>query len=84
VAAVWAFLVWERIGLARAHDNSFTVHGAQSVSDGGVGARDLMALCLEENDRRFAGYDERLLRPATVPRLVRAGLRLMRPFVRRE
>jgi hypothetical protein len=42
-----------------------------------------MALCLEENERRFAGYDERLLRPVTVPRLVRAGLRLARPFIRR-
>ena len=89
VAAAWAFLVWERIGLARgvgagrgAGDNSFTLHGAQSVSEGGIKLRDLLALCLEENERRFAGYDERLLRPTTVPRLVRAGLRLLRPFTR--
>jgi hypothetical protein len=91
VAAVWAFLAWERIGLARSvdaargrharhsrQDNSFTMHGAQSVTDGGISLHQLMALCLEENDRRFAGYDERLLRPATVPRLVRTGLRLLR------
>jgi hypothetical protein len=93
VAAVWAFLAWERIGLARtvdaggapaAQDNSFTLHGAQSVSDGGVKVHELMALCLEENERRFAGYDERLLRPATVPRLVRAALRVVRPFRRRN
>jgi hypothetical protein len=86
VAAVWAFLAWERIGLARSvdaggaspeQDNSFTVHGAQSVTDGGIELPRLMALCLQENERRFAGYDERLLRPATVPRLVRAALRLM-------
>jgi hypothetical protein len=89
VAAVWAFLAWERIGLARAvdahddpraQDNNFTLHGAQSVADDGVGVRDLLALCLAENDRRFAGYDERLLRPRTVPRLVRFVLRLGRLF----
>ena len=93
VAAVWAFLAWERIGLARAigadggaraQDNNFTLHGAQAVADDGVGVRDLLALCLAENDRRFAGYDERLLRPRTVPRLARLVLRLARPFGRRR
>ncbi|GAB3463846.1 hypothetical protein GCM10027321_26920 [Massilia terrae] len=87
VLAVWCFLGWERIGLARsidangrghAQDNNFTVSGAQSVTGGGISARDLMQLCLCENDRRFAGYDERLLRPATMPALVRFALRLMR------
>jgi len=82
VAAAWAFLAWERIGLARSVDNSFTLHGAQSVADDGIELHRLLALCLEENARRFAGYDERLLRPRTVPRLTRAFLRLMRPFVR--
>ena len=38
----------------------------------------LLALCLAENERRFAGYDERLLRPVAVPRLVRSALRLIR------
>ena len=31
----------------------------------------LMDICLAENDRRLGGYDPRLLRPTTVPRLVR-------------
>jgi hypothetical protein len=90
VAAAWAFLAWERIGLARgadtgggSPDNSFTLHGAQSVADGGISLHDVMALCLEENQRRFAGYDERLLRPTTVPRLVRTAMRLVRLFQRR-
>jgi hypothetical protein len=92
VAVVWAFLAWERIGLARTidadagarpQDNNFTLHGAQSVADDGVGVRDLIALCLSENDRRFAGYDERLLRPRTVPRLARLVLRVAGLFGRR-
>jgi hypothetical protein len=80
VAAVWAFLAWERMQLARGmggdesaatQDNNFTLSGAQAVGDGDVNVLELMDLCLAENDRRFAGYDSRLLRPTTVPRLVR-------------
>jgi hypothetical protein len=89
VAAAWVFLGWERIGLARgmgdakagpgkAQDNNFTVTGSKSLSNVDIGAGELMALCLAENDRRFAGYDPRLLRPATVPHLVRFALRFMR------
>ena len=86
VTAVWAFLVWERIQLARgidsgrdapAQDNNFTISGAQAVGDGGTNTAELMGLCLSENDRRFAGYDVRLLRPTTVPRLVRFAQRTM-------
>jgi hypothetical protein len=86
VAAAWAFLGWERMGLARTldvdgrqqqHDNNFTVRGAQSVAADAIGVPELMALCLAENDRRFSGYDRRLLRPTTMPRLVRLALRLL-------
>jgi hypothetical protein len=84
VAAVWAYLVWERIGLARsmddggsAEDNNFTLNGAQSVAAEAPALPELLALCLAENERRFAGYDERLLRPVTVPCLVRLALRVM-------
>ena len=38
----------------------------------------LIELCLAENDRRMAGYDGRLLRPAAVPMLARFALRLFR------
>ncbi len=73
VAAVWVFLAWERIGIARgmdasdgpAADNNFTLTGSKSVSDVDLGITSLMAVCLAENDRRFAGYDSRLLRPTT-------------------
>ncbi|HWT36410.1 MAG TPA: ferritin-like domain-containing protein [Paraburkholderia sp.] len=87
VAAVWVFLGWERIGLARSmdadgneqkQDNNFTVNGAQAVSDVDINVRDLMLRCLQENDRRFSGYDARLLRPRTMPALVRFALRFIR------
>jgi len=87
VMAAWAFLGWERLGLARTldadgkarqQDNNFTVSGAQAISAGETSVRELMTLCLDENERRFSGYDPRLLRPTTMPRLVRLALRFMR------
>ncbi len=88
VGAAWIFLGWERLGLARgmnggegqedkAPDNNFTVTGTKSVSDIDIGARGLLELCLAENERRFAGYDMRLLRPTTMPSLTRFALRFM-------
>jgi hypothetical protein len=80
VWAVWVFLAWERIGIARgmddkgkakAQDNNFTVTGSKSVSDTDISPAELMSVCLSENDRRFAGYDPRLLRPTTTPALAR-------------
>jgi hypothetical protein len=88
VAAVWVFLGWERIGLARGmdegkgsakpQDNNFTVTGTKAVSDVDISVRELMELCLSENDRRFAGYDARLRRPTTMPSLTRLACRFMR------
>ncbi|MBN3756486.1 ferritin-like domain-containing protein [Paraburkholderia sp. Tr-20389] len=87
VAAVWAFLVWERLRLAQTldadgkehkQDNNFTINGAQSLSSVKVDLRELMALCLAENERRFSGYDPRLLRPETIPKIVGFALRFMR------
>jgi hypothetical protein len=85
VLAVWVFLIWERIGLARttggggaAQDNNFTVTGSRSVSDADLSPGALIRICLSENARRFAGYDERLLRPTTVPRLASLAGRLLR------
>jgi hypothetical protein len=87
VIAVWLFLVWERIGLAkgmhrtdspRDQDNNFTLTGSRAVSETAVSSRELLEICLAENDRRFAGYDHRLRRPTTVPRLARFANRFMR------
>jgi len=92
VGAVWAFLVRERIGLARSidgegqarsQDNNFTLNGAQAVTAETPTVTQLLALCLAENTRRFAGYDTRLQRPTTVPRLAGLALRLMRLLPRR-
>ena len=87
VAAVWVFLVWERIGLARSvgasqaeapQDNNFTLTGSKAVADIDLSIGALIDVCLEENDRRLAGYDPRLLRPKVMPSVVR----LIRRFVR--
>jgi hypothetical protein len=88
VLAVWVFLAWERIGIARgiddgkgkskAQDNNFTLTGSKAVSNAEVDPAELMRICLEENDRRFAGYDARLKRPTTAPALTRFALRFMR------
>jgi hypothetical protein len=77
VLAVWAFLIWERIGIARGlggapdADNNFTVTGSKAVSGVDIDPADLMDICLAENDRRLGGYDKRLKRPRIMPRLVR-------------
>jgi len=79
VLAVWAFLIWERVQTARdvGGGNNFTMTGHESMGID-LDVVGLTALCLAENDRRLAGYDPRLLRPAVVPRLARLALRLAR------
>ena len=87
VVAVWIFLVRERIGLARGfesgrdeapQDNNFTLTGSKAVADIDLSVAALIDVCLEENQRRLAGYDSRLLRPMVMPCLVR----LIRCFLR--
>jgi len=82
VLGIWMVLVWERVSIARnvdhgVQDNNFTVTGAKSVS-ADVNAADLVELCLAENRRRMAVYDQRLLRPAAVPSLARLASRMLR------
>jgi len=87
VAAVWVFLVWERTSLARglgsraqpgAGDSNFMYSGSKAVTEAEPGIGDILQLCLVENERRFAGYDPRLVRPRLMPALSRFMLRLMR------
>jgi len=76
--AVWAYLIWERIGIARgidsdgvAADANFTLSGGKTMTDENLSPRAFFDLCLSENDRRMGGFDTRLLRPTLVPKLVR-------------
>jgi hypothetical protein len=87
ILAVWAFLLWERLGLARSvgaatggapQDNNFTLNGTKALGAVDLGAAELIDVCLAENDRRLAGYDPRLLRPDFVPRLMRFARRFLR------
>src|SRR6516162_1174769 len=82
VLGIWTVLLWERVRVARdvdhgVQDNNFTVTGAKSVS-ADVNAADLVELCLAENRRRMAVYDQRLLRPAAVPAVARFVSRMLR------
>jgi hypothetical protein len=82
VLAVWLFLIWERIGIARdvgggVQDNNFTVTGAKSVGED-INVAQLIDLCLAGNARRMSLYDRRLLRPVAVPALARLARRFMR------
>jgi hypothetical protein len=82
VLGIWVVLIWERLAIARnvdhgVQDNNFTVTGAKSVG-ADVSAADLVELCLTENRRRMAVYDQRLLRPAAVPALARLASRVLR------
>jgi hypothetical protein len=91
ILAVWIFLVWERIGIARgvgavgetepsaaAQDNNFTLTGSKTVGAVDLSVAGLIDICLEENDRRLSGYDPRLLRPNFVPQLMRFARHFMR------
>jgi len=80
VIAVWLFLVYERLGLAKdvgtAEEANFTVNGGADLADINIG--ELIDLCLAENDRRLAPYDPRLIRPTFVPRMARIVRRFLR------
>jgi hypothetical protein len=83
VLAVWGFLIWERLSIARAigggQDNNFTVTGSKDIGVD-IGVLELMGICLAENDRRLTGYDPELLKPRFVPN----GVRLVRRILGRK
>lgn len=83
VWGVWAYLIWERIGIAKdvdgleGADANFTMNGSAAISKE-MELPQLLAICLEEDKRRMAGYDSRLKRPTTMPLLGRIGLTALR------
>ncbi|MBB3104718.1 ferritin-like domain-containing protein [Azomonas macrocytogenes] len=84
VVRVWAYLIWERIGIARGLDGNGEMQDANFALTGtkqiGLDLKlsELLDLCLVEDERRAAGYDKRLLRPTFMPRLARLVRRFMR------
>jgi hypothetical protein len=83
VLAVWAFLIWERMGVAsdmdkspKAQDNNFTLSGSKELGVE-ITFAELARTCLAENDRRLAPYDRRLIRPRFVPAVMRLVLRVL-------
>lgn len=84
VIAVWFCLIWERIDMAkgmgnntRAQENNFTLNGSKELGVE-VSFPELARICLAENDRRLAPYDQRLLRPRLVPGAIRLALRFFK------
>jgi hypothetical protein len=90
ILSAWAFLIWERIGIARGidaapganaagerQDNNFVFTGSKAIGDGSISAAAVIDTCLIEHERRFAGYDLRLLRPKFMPCVMRFARRLM-------
>jgi hypothetical protein len=88
ILSVWAFLIWERVGVARGidgakaatepRDNNFVFTGSKVIGSGHVSAAEVIDVCLSEHERRFSGYDPRLLRPSVMPRVMRFVRRFMR------
>ncbi len=83
VLAVWLFLIAERMSFAKGmganpkgEDTNFTLNGSKELGVE-VTFTELASICLAENDRRLGVYDERLLRPRFVPKMIRLALRLV-------
>ncbi|MEM5341552.1 ferritin-like domain-containing protein [Paraburkholderia azotifigens] len=83
VGAIWIKLIWDRVAIAKgidangvAHDSNFLAANSSNIGQS-LSTRQLIELCLQENDQRMAGYDKRLVRPTLVPKLARLALRFM-------
>ena len=84
VLAVWAFLIWERLGIASdvshgQQDNNFTVNGASQLGDDDIDVFTLLDTCLREDARRLGIYDPRLKRPRFVPFMIRTFRKCIGP-----
>jgi hypothetical protein len=92
IVGAWFYIGWERLVMARnikasgmgsGQDSNFTLTSAQTVAPVEIGVCDFLALCLQENDRRFEGYDPRLVRPTLIPTFARFALFIARPWTRK-
>lgn len=85
VIAVWLYLIWERIDIAKglgdgntkAQENNFTLNGSKELGVE-ISFPELARICLAENDRRLGVYDQRLIRPRFVPAMMRLALRFVK------
>lgn len=90
ILSAWVFLIYERVGIAwglerggpeggtRPQDNNFVFTGSKLIGPDKISAATVIDVCLTENERRFAGYDSRLLRPNLMPRVMRFARRFIR------
>ena len=60
----------------KAQENNFTLNGSKELGVE-VTFPELASICLSENDRRLAPYDQRLIRPRFVPAMMRLALKFM-------
>jgi hypothetical protein len=75
--------VWTRIKTARgiatgSNDGDDFMLGVQDSLDVVPSPGKLLAICLEENERRLADFDPRLLRPRFVPGIARLAAKVLR------
>ena len=63
--------------MSRKKAAKFTVTGGNQLGPQ-IGPRDLIDVCLAENERRMTGYDPRLKRPETMPALAKFLRRFFR------
>jgi hypothetical protein len=84
IIAVWCQLIRDRVSIATridvnnaGNDVNFTATGAAAIG-ARMRPREMLDLCLSENDRRLAPYDPRLLRPGLVPALARIARKFMK------
>ena len=72
---------WNRLSLARdmngRNNSDMTMKGHEAMGIK-LTPRSFMEICLAENERRLGRYDERLLRPQFMPRMVRLALPLIK------
>ncbi|QCE34782.1 ferritin-like domain-containing protein [Acetobacteraceae bacterium] len=83
ILGVLFYLFYERLSLVKTFDEdgkehtedfNFTVRGTECVTDKKFEFIPFMKLCLAENERRFKGYDKRLLRPQLAPWAARRAI----------